>query len=294
AEGAVASPLAITAEIDRDEVARVDVERPLLTPAITHTPVREQGLYGEFFLPATDDSAPAVLVLGGSNGGLGPHLEREAALLATHGFAALALAYFRAGLSGLLPSELVNIPLEYFAKAIDWLGQQLGVRGDRLGVVGHSRGGELALLLGATYPAFEAVVSYVGSGLIYSALNGVDPAWTYNGQPLPHFWNPENWSDSAIPVERINGPVLLISAENDLVWQSAILSQFAEDRLLRMNHSYAVEHRRYQDAGHFILPPYQPATQGLDFSGGTAHGNATAMADSWPRVLRLLDERLRR
>ena len=38
---------------------------------------------------------------------------------------------------------------------------QPSVRGDRLGVVGTSRGGELALLLGAYYLDLEAVVSYV-------------------------------------------------------------------------------------------------------------------------------------
>jgi dienelactone hydrolase len=112
-------------------------------------------------------------MLGGPEGGLTSYVMREAALLAGHGFAALALAYFYIGS---LPRRLAGIPLEYFGGAIRWLQDQPSVRGDRLGVVGTSRGGELALLLGAHYLDLEAVVSYVGSGLVFPSPADPEPA----------------------------------------------------------------------------------------------------------------------
>ncbi|HEV2594601.1 MAG TPA: hypothetical protein VGU01_05310 [Sphingomicrobium sp.] len=67
------------------------------------------GLVGALHLPPDRARAPALLVLGGSEGGHATAY-RQAQLLAGHGFAAFALAYF--GEAG-LPSTLENIPLEY-------------------------------------------------------------------------------------------------------------------------------------------------------------------------------------
>jgi hypothetical protein len=50
-----------------------------------------------------------VILLGGSDGGV---MEGSAAVLASRGYAALALAYFGAPP---LPPELIEVPLEYFA-----------------------------------------------------------------------------------------------------------------------------------------------------------------------------------
>jgi dienelactone hydrolase len=176
------------------------------------------------------------------------------------------------------------------------------VRGDRLGVMGTSRGGELALILGANYPGLEAVVSYVGSGFVFPSPTGPEPAWTFRGKPLPSIPNPfdilqakpEQIENAQIPVERTNGPILLISGDADQIWPSTQLSQVAMDRLQRSGRPYHDEFRHYPDAGHGIQPPYQPATPGTYYYGGDLKGNAAANEDSWQRVLRMLDERLRR
>ncbi|HET7270231.1 MAG TPA: acyl-CoA thioesterase/bile acid-CoA:amino acid N-acyltransferase family protein [Rubrobacter sp.] len=291
-------PLSITAEID-GKSASVQVVRTLLTDEIACTEVRERGLYGRFFRPATGEPVPGVLVLGGSEGGLASYVMREAALLANHGFAALALAYFY---FGSLPDRLARIPLEYFGDAIGWLRDHPSVRGDRLGVMGTARGGELALLLGAHYPELNAVVSYVGSGIVFPSPAGSEPAWTFRGKPLPQILNPfdilqarpAQIDRAQIRVERTSGPVLLISGDADQVWPSTQLSRVAMDRLQRYGRPYHDDFRHYPDAGHGIQPPYLPATPGTYYYGGDLKGNATANEDSWQHVLRLLDERLRR
>jgi dienelactone hydrolase len=288
-------PLFITAETDGETVG-MEVFRNLLTDEIACTDVRARGLYGRFFRPATGGPFPGVLVLGGSEGGLASYVTREAALLAGHGFAALALAYFY---MGSLPDRLAGIPLEYFGGAIRWLQDQPSVRGDRLGVVGTSRGGELALLLGAHYPDLEAVVSYVGSGLVFPSPASPEPAWTFRGKPLPWISNPfdilrAKFERSEIPVERTNGPVLLISGDADQVWPSTQLSQVAMERLGRYERPYRDEFRHYPDAGHGIQPPYLPPTPGTYYYGGDLRGNAAANEDSWRCVLSMLDGRLRR
>ena len=291
-------PLFITAETE-GMTAGVEVARNLLTDEIASTDVRERGLYGRFFRPAAGGPFPGVLVLGGSEGGLASYVMREAALLADRGFAALALAYFY---FGSLPDRLASIPLEYFGGAIRWLKDQPSVLGDRLGVVGTSRGGELALLLGTHYPDVEAVVSYAGSGFVFPSPAGPEPAWTFRGKPLPWIPNPFDIfqakpgqiEKAQIPVERTRGPILLISGDADQVWPATQLSQVAMERLGRPGRPYHDEFRHYPDAGHGIQPPYLPATPGTYYYGGDPEGNAAANEDSWRRVLRMLDARLRR
>jgi dienelactone hydrolase len=328
----------LTAEAGGEVVASATLERTPHAPGVQVIPVREQGLVGTLFRPDSDVLCPAIIVLGGSEGGLS---ESPAALLASHGYVALALGYF--GIEG-LPRDHVGIPLEYFETAMGWLQAQEGVAPDRLAVIGGSRGAELALLLGATFPQIRAMVglSPVGVmlpgfrrgfvGLVEMVIRH-PPAWTYRGAPLP-CWVPFRLSFSsivsyvwktlvrapialtpffleamqdkdaleraAIPVERINGPVLLLSGQDDQFCPSGPLSEVAMERLAGHNHPYPYEHVSYPGAGHvFGMPPYLPATVtkarhpqtgGVYLAGGNPKDNAFASADSWSRIQKFLDE----
>lgn len=285
--------------------------------------VRERGLVGRMFEPANAGPHPAVLVVGGSNGGL-VWSQEMAGLFASHGFVALALAYFSA--EG-LPPTLDRIPLEYFETALAWLAVQPAVATNCIGVAGLSRGGELALLLGATFPQIRAVVAYVPSGIVGPAFpvsgNG---AWTLNGQEVPFAstlsyeqWDKElaagraregsfDWyllplqdpayaARTSIPVERIQGPVLMISGMDDGVWPSTELTEFAVQRLKQKGFPHRFEHLSYPGAGHSIAWPNAPTTMlkskhsvsGEEVDrGGTPEGTAWARRDSWPRVLEFL------
>ncbi|NUT98737.1 MAG: hypothetical protein HOY78_42720, partial [Saccharothrix sp.] len=247
--------------VEVDGVGKVEVERLSVPPGLRRTEVTENGLVGVLYEPDDGDVHPGVIVLAGSEGGL--H-EDDAALLARYGFAALALAYF--GADG-LPDDLVDIPLEYFGTALTYLGDR------RIGVVGGSRGGELALLVGATYPRVNAVVSVVGSGVVTQCvgpgtrlLEKLDleaASWTHRGRPLPYlpYTVPDELrrrvvdgdpvplalafdlsdgipEDTEIPVERINGGVLLLSSGRDQSWPCVELSAVAERRLAEHHHPF--------------------------------------------------------
>lgn len=164
--------------VDGTIVASAEAERRFVAPGVTHTEVRDSGMVATLFRPSGSGLRSAIVVVGGSEGGL---WEAPAALLASHGFVTLALAYF--GIEP-LPPGLVEIPLEYFGTAIRWLQQQDGVSPHSPAVLGRSRGGELALLLGATFPEIRAVVAYVPSGVLWGGVQVAGPAWTHNGQPL--------------------------------------------------------------------------------------------------------------
>ena len=86
--------------------------------------------------PRVDGLAPPVIVvLNGSGGGLN---EPRAALYASHGYAALALGYFKA--PG-LPDYISNTPLEYFENALQWVHRHLQPHRGQVALSGQSRGG---------------------------------------------------------------------------------------------------------------------------------------------------------
>src|SRR5262249_19737073 len=91
-------------------LATVTAERVVRLPSVDVEDLRpaQTGLSGQFFDPHASTPRPAVVVIGGSLGGLTSHY--APALLASHGYPVLLLAYF--GEPG-LPAELHDIPLEY-------------------------------------------------------------------------------------------------------------------------------------------------------------------------------------
>jgi hypothetical protein len=98
-----------------------------LAAGVTATDLRvpADGVYGRLFRPRNVSTRqPALLVFGGSEGGLHPAIVLKAALLAAHGYPSLALAYWKA--PG-LPQDLSRIPLGYFRKALTLLRAQPGV-----------------------------------------------------------------------------------------------------------------------------------------------------------------------
>jgi dienelactone hydrolase len=319
--------LTFRVETPRSGTAEASILRRPIAEGVERREIRESGVVGTLFTPAGAGPHPAIAVVPGSNGGIP---EALGALYASHGYAALALGYFRVG--DLLPETLEEIPLEYFDNAFNWLSDQPLVDANRLVVSGASRGGELALLLGATFPTVRGVLAWVPSNTVNQGFarigdDTVRAAWTLNGEPIPFL--PRGFSDPdhpvplrdggavfaigalrsrsliddpepyEIPVERINGPVLFLSGRDDVLWPSAIFSDWAVSRLREKGFAHEVQHLSYENAGHTLGPANGPATViiGPDAGrvserftnlGGTPEGIARARADLWPRVLEFL------
>jgi dienelactone hydrolase len=276
------SSAAISVGVGGRTVARATVARRI-TPSsvrVRQLTKRRDGVVGVLFTPRVAGRRPAALVFGGSEGG--NSMIDVAGLLAAHGYPAIALAYF--GGRG-LPKELVDIPLEYFEGAVHVLAASPHVDASRITVMGHSRGGELALLLAATFPhLIHGAVGLVPSDSVYPAPAANLRAWTLHGKPLPL---------EEIPVERIDGPVLTAGAGDDRVWASRESVEQIEHRLTARRFRFPHQGLVYANAGHLIgdALPYQPATGAANGFGGSPRADAAAEADLWPRILRFFASR---
>jgi hypothetical protein len=287
---------------------------PEIPTEAVRTVVAQKGLVGEFYAPPTPGRHPAILVLGGSEGGLQGSVPL-ARRLANEGYATFALAYF--GAPG-LPDQLDLLPVEYFRTALDWLEARPEVDRRRIGVIGVSKGAEAALEIASRYPDIRVVVVGVPSSVVWQSLNftTVNSSWTTGGKPVafvPYdtskpFTGVYNiyadslatlaqHQDAIIPVEKINGPVLLVSGASDGMWPSGPMSEQVIARLDA--HHFRFEHRllNYPNAGHgaFGAPiaADNPRAQTLARFGGTLEGNLAARADGWPKVLAFLKNALR-
>ncbi|HEY0192809.1 MAG TPA: acyl-CoA thioesterase/bile acid-CoA:amino acid N-acyltransferase family protein [Kofleriaceae bacterium] len=314
-----------------DQRAHAVLEAGTLRPGIRAEPLPDDGgggigVVGMLYVPEAGEPRGAVLCLGGSGGGLEGAAE-SAQALANHGFVTLALAYF--GAPG-LPASLAAIPLEYFDAALDRLRAHPAVRPDRIGVLGRSRGGELALLLGAERPELAAVVAAVASPYRWTGVDG-GPAWTRGGAAVAYLGGTgaparRHLSDgrtliatapvsqrtlatadaatleaACCAIERTRGPILLLAGDDDQVWPSAELAARAAERLTRRTVRYADEAITYPGAGHAAVSlPGNPTTEPVLrhpmgfwlMLGGTPDGDARAQRAAWDRVREFLRRHL--
>lgn len=236
-----------------------------------------------------------------------------------------------------LPKALSEIPVEYFGKAIHWLQKQKSVESNKVALFGYSMGGNIGLLLGSIYPEIKAVAGVTASGFVWQGLDreGMKiketSSLTYQGKPLPYLpykmpwsmyvifpWSklthkpikmismytnsikeasPDTLEKTTIPVEKINGPVLLFSGELDYVWPSPIMSEMVMKRLAQHKHPYPYESIVYKGAGHAIAPPYKPTVYipsklFLAYNGGSPKVDYHANVKHWKRLLQFFEESL--
>jgi nucleolar protein 56 len=292
-----------------DPLAETTVERRLRHPDSTETEVDGE-VVGTLVESPDDGPAPGVLLCHGS---AGDRMVGQARALAAHGFTVLALQYFSPEHAS-LPDALVEVPVEYGDRAVEWLADHEATTDAPVRVGGVSRGGELALQL-ATRHDVGAVVNWVGAALTFNGFDQSGPvdaaAWSLDGDPLPYPRLSEfgtgssltdryrNWlantadetlAGMEIPLSDVDAPVLLLSAGGDARWPSQFLLDRAESRLDALDDPPRYEHHSYADAGHGISVPYLPTwgNRPAGLFGGTRAGTAAAEADSWPRVVAFL------
>jgi dienelactone hydrolase len=254
--------------------------------------VASAGFFGTFVSPPGARHRTAVLVLGGSEGGLRTTLLADR--FAADGVPALALAYFK---EPGLPQTLTNVPLEYFEHALTWLAKQPQVDRARVAVLGVSRGSEAALLLGVHDPRqVHGVIALVPSSVVNCGIEGagkrsgcIGAAWTLGGKAIPYTQEfnataPADVPAAVIPVERIRAPLLVACGGGDTVWQSCSFTQAIMDRL----RTHGDRERRYSytylDAGHSVgsLVPDEPGITQFD---EYLPFDEKAREQLWPHVL---------
>ncbi|KAM6182419.1 bile acid-CoA:amino acid N-acyltransferase-like [Erethizon dorsatum] len=248
-------------------MASLTTERWYVAPGVTRIQVREGNLRGALFLPPGEGRFPGVIDLFGDAGGLN---EFRSSLLASHGFASLALAYW--GYDD-LPAQLEKVDLDYFEEAVNFLLSHPKVFGPGLGIVSTCKGAEIGLSMAIHLKQIIATVLINGTNFI------ADVPQIYHGQisqPAPRFIGYksvsalgfaeyyrifENIDDENcqyfLPVEKAQGHFLFIVGEDDKSLNSKVHAAQATEQL-RRNGKNNWTLLSYPGAGHLIEPPYSP------------------------------------
>jgi len=277
-------------------------------PGPTGRRVHTEGVFANYF-PAKS-RRPGIVLLGGSEGGIGSVTNEAAKLLQAQGYSVLTPSYFGA------PGQhktLELIPLETFDRAIAWLRAQPEVDANRIGIAGVSKGAEAALLVATRHPELRAVFAGVPSSVVWPGIHfpslKTPSSWTLGGRPLPYVpYGPFRFGmvlgkldsayrdglkhvaahpDAAIPIEEIKAPVLLVCGKADRLWPSCPMSRQLEARA-KAHGGPSVTLLAYNGAGHLCVGPPQRKPDPFFATyllGGTAKANEAARADGWPKIL---------
>ncbi|WDF04948.1 acyl-CoA thioesterase/bile acid-CoA:amino acid N-acyltransferase family protein [Shouchella hunanensis] len=245
----------------------------------------EGKLVGSLYYPKEKKNLPGIVILGGSDGSV--H-EGAAALLAAQGYGVIALAYFG---QGNLPKGIEEIPLEYVNRAYRFLENKPFIDASTFGLIGHSRGSELALLYASKYPKLKAVIASAPSSILFSGMVNFQltskSAWTHNNVPLGFLKTERSLKDTvsffrhwitkkpysmlstmeknlkdeekmkahSIPVTEIKAPIMVFAGTDDHVQPAVFFMERIQKAL--QGHEYADNHIyiKHSGAGHFSAFP---------------------------------------
>ncbi len=287
---------------------------------------KRDSIIADFYVPKSEVKLPAIIILGGSGGGF---RQERSSLYASEGYAVLNLKYFR---HESLPDGIIEIPLEYVAKAHQWLAAQAEIDPDRIGISGRSRGSELAMLYASKYDGLRYVIAEAPSSVVWFGWADGKSSWTYENQPFeyadyteadatkieqeleqqqlqyrdgPKFLSAFKYDEvihnSTIKVEEIKCPILFVSGKEDLQWPATMMANRMVERLRANKFGHEFLHLSYEDAGHNFAGGGQgcgiPFLPPEDYSkkaakGGTDRGNALAAIQSWPAILNFIQRHI--
>ena len=297
----------------------------VLAPAMPANCTKAVTFTGTICAPAPAGKHPAIVLLGGSEGG--DSMAQVAPQFAARGYVAASVAYF--GLPG-LPKLLELVPVETVGGALDELAKRPDVDPNRIAIFGISKGGELALLSASTYPQFHAVIADVPSPFGWESIpNGPVSkplsSWTIAGKPVPFvpygmamaqavgtsyaqhkpldllpgyaaaMADKNAVSAAMFHLENIHGPILCLAAQDDQIWDSPAQCAIAMEYLKAQHHAYPDASQIYAGAGHIFLfataqqPLVQAGQNGIQILlGGSAQANVAAGQQAWPKIFAFL------
>ena len=249
-------------------------------------------------------------------------MEFKASLLASRGFAALALAYFA---HDDLPDNLFSLDMEYFEEAANWLNNHPKVLPHGIGVHAICFGSWITLLMASlrmnaikTIVAISPFVSwgapfhYKGKVSEVLPFENTKKIFTEGGSIWRHTFPTVTDCKTQIskypaitPVENISCPVLLDFGTGDLNVNSDFATELIFNRLKAHGKEHLCSILRYPEAGHLIEPPYTPhcyaSFSGISAKwtgdnylvwGGEMNAHAKAQEDAWPKILNFLRRNL--
>ncbi|MBL7872969.1 MAG: hypothetical protein JNM78_15235 [Cyclobacteriaceae bacterium] len=211
---------------------------------------------------------PLIVAFGGGSGGNDwerNYLKDKRDSLRAHGFAVLAVGYFKTDNS---PGSLDRISLNAITDTILSIAKRTPqIDTAHIILMGASKGGELVLNLASRFSSFKGVIALSTSHVSFPAitLSANTSSWMYNNQeviyvpaPFKTIWpalqgdlqsafsimleNTEAVTQAEIEVEKINGPILILSADQDEQWPATKMSQQLMERLARKNFAHKYEH----------------------------------------------------
>ncbi|XP_052410280.1 peroxisomal succinyl-coenzyme A thioesterase-like [Carassius gibelio] len=278
-------------------------ERWYVAPGVKRVNIREKEVRGTLFLPPGSGPYPGVLDLWGGGGGL---VEYRSALLASHGFASMALEYTQDKVAS------------YFEKAYQILNNHPMVKKDNLAVLGLSLGSAITLTMTSYSKVIkpQCCVCISGSHLmpVDKSLSDLFELMKNNADKL--CVNEDNQLISRnvvlslpcqtgkVDVGRIKCPLLLVNGDDD---QTIPAVESAEDVALMMEKAgnrHLLEILTYPGAGHLIEPPYSPHYRATNYKpewtnertvmlwGGQTKPHAYAQEDAWKKILTFLWQHL--
>lgn len=158
---------------------------------------------GAYIIKRRDQSGPqpAIVVLGGSEGGDGGS-RYVAPILAAEGYTVLGLPYYSPAWFGQtaqfpdLPRAFAELPVDYLEAAVAALRQRPDVDGNRISLQGGSKGAEFVLLAGSLIPdkspggGYCGIVADVPTDVVWEGWGpgtktGETSGFSWRGEALP-------------------------------------------------------------------------------------------------------------
>ncbi|MEQ3513346.1 acyl-CoA thioester hydrolase/BAAT C-terminal domain-containing protein [Pseudoalteromonas sp. BZB3] len=225
---------------------------------------------------------PLVIMLGGSDGGntlAKPQWQPIFDRLNETGMSVASLGYFGTDST---PSNAAELSLEEIEKRISLLANSDKINNNCVAVFGFSKGAELALLLGSHFDSINHVVAVMPSHVTWNAVKTVTDksSWTLKNQPLAYISAPLfSWQmqkgnvtgkftpafeqalgkateleieQARIPIDKNEGPVLLVSAKQDEIWPSYDMANEVMKYLEKQDYEYSFEHIALE-GGHYAF-----------------------------------------
>lgn len=216
---------------------------------------------------------PLIVGLGGSEGGnawASDYWKATRDSFIKKGYAFLALGYFKAKGA---PDTLNKIAIDKVHDAILIAAKNPKINKKKIALIGGSRGGDLALLLGSYYTDINCVVAIVPSSVTFPGHTNhfSTSAWSFLGKELPFVPLSEEAvaplikgdlrstfeimlkdtiavENAFIKIEKIKGPVLLMSATKDEICPSTPMCEAMLQRLKSKKVKHKVSHISYEGA----------------------------------------------